>query len=55
MILRNCDTCGRRTDQSRRQLTETDDGRPVIRTEYTCLVCGTVETDYQQFETYDSR
>jgi len=55
MILRDCDTCEQRTDQDRRQIARTDSGQPVIRTEYTCTECGTVETDYQQFEAYDSR
>jgi hypothetical protein len=55
MILRDCDTCERRTDHSRRQRAETEDSAVTIRTEYVCTECGIVETDYQQFEAYDSR
>ena len=51
MILRECDTCESRTVKKRRQLARTDGGRPVIRTEYTCMKCGTVEIYDQKFAT----
>jgi uncharacterized Zn finger protein len=50
MILRECDTCERRTVQNRRQRTEGENGQAVIRTEYTCTNCGTVTTKSQQFD-----
>lgn len=53
MILRDCDTCQRRTDHDRRQWAEPEDGRVVVRTEYTCTACGTVNINYQEFETAD--
>jgi RNase P subunit RPR2 len=55
MILRDCDTCERRTVQNRRQRAEGENGQPVIRTEYTCTECGTIETNLQEFETADER
>jgi hypothetical protein len=50
MILRDCDTCHRRTDHDREQWAEADDG-VTIRTEYTCTRCGTVDTKTQTFPT----
>jgi hypothetical protein len=50
MILRNCDTCHRRTDHDRKQWAEADDG-VTIRTEYTCKRCGTVEIKIKAFPT----
>ena len=52
-ILRKCNTCQRRTDHDRRQWAEPEDGRVVVRTEYTCPACGTIDIDYQEFETDD--
>jgi len=51
MILRDCDTCFRRTEQDREQWAEADDGDVTIRTEYTCKRCGTVDTKTQTFPT----
>jgi len=51
MILRDCDTCESRTVKKRRQLAKTDGGRPVIRTEYICTKCGTIEIHDQEFVT----
>jgi len=50
MILRDCDTCERRTDQDRRQWAEANSGELIIQTEYTCTDCGTVTTKSQQFD-----
>jgi len=50
MILRDCDTCERLTDHSRRQWAETEDSAVTIRTEYACTDCGTVITKSQQFD-----
>jgi hypothetical protein len=50
MILRDCDTCYRRTDHDREQWAEAD-GDVTIRTEYTCTRCGTVDTKTQTFPT----
>jgi len=51
MILRECDTCQRRTDHDRRQWAED----AVIYTEYTCTQCGTVDTHFQDYEATDEQ
>ncbi|MCS3667386.1 hypothetical protein GGP77_001615 [Salinibacter ruber] len=53
MILRDCDTCQRRTDHDRRQWAKAEDGAVTIRTEYTCTACGTVNITYNEFPTHE--
>ena len=45
MILRDCDTCERRTEQDREQWAED----AVIYTEYTCTQCGTIDICTKKF------
>jgi hypothetical protein len=54
MILRECETCERRTDQDRRQRAETEDSAVTIRTEYACTECGSVEICEKTFSIQDS-
>jgi len=48
MILRECPTCQRRTDQDRRQWGEADP--PTVVTEYTCTECGVTDTTRIKYE-----
>jgi hypothetical protein len=51
MILRDCETCGRRTPQTRRQWVETENGHVVIYTEWTCTSCTSTDTNCQPYAT----
>lgn len=53
MILRDCNTCDRRTDHDRRQWAEPENMTVVIRTEYTCNRCGDVDIDFKYFPVHE--